>query len=265
MKEEQRNSSTAPPPAVAGTLTHNGKEGKDFPGTHTSRIDVDGNPTWPANRKSIIELDIDADLAEESKPWRLPGTDQTDFFNYGFDEYTWAQYCMRQQTLANTLVEQKQADAQMKAMFSGGLGGPQAGGSGMPPGMPPMPNMPGMPSPEEMQQMMASGMNVDSFMQMMMNGGAGGVPGNNPQQGGGGYGQASVGGFGSVHNTASPRPQTEGGFQPPQGPSGHSQHGDPGGFGVNTEGYSPQQLAIMQQQGGTGGRRAGRGRRGGFY
>ena len=53
--------------------------------------------------------------------------------------------------MANTISEQKQADAQMKAMFGGSGGGNSApgGGSGMPAGMPPMPGMPGMPSPEE--------------------------------------------------------------------------------------------------------------------
>ena len=120
---------------------------------------MNGTPVWPANGKPITDVDIDADLAEHSKPWRLPGTDQTDFFNYGFDEYTWAQYCVRQQNMSNTISEQKQADAQMKAMFGSGGGnsapgggGGGGGGGGMPPGMPPMPGMPGMPSPEESKQ-----------------------------------------------------------------------------------------------------------------
>ena len=141
--QERRTGSTQPK-AIKGTLTHDGKEGKDFPGIRSSKIDVDGTPTWPANGKAITEVDIDEDLAENSKPWRLPGTDQTDFFNYGFDEYTWVQYCGRQQSMANTISDQKQQDAQMKAMF-GGSNAP-GGGSGAPPGMP---GMAGMPSPEE--------------------------------------------------------------------------------------------------------------------
>ena len=148
VRQEQRTSS-AQPTAVKGTLAHDGKEGKDFPEIRSSKLDVNGTPTWPANGKPITAVDIDADLAENSKPWRLPGTDQTDFFNYGFDEYTWAQYCVRQQSMANTISDQKQQDAQMKAMFGGGGGNAQGGGSGMPPGMPPMPSMQGMPSPEE--------------------------------------------------------------------------------------------------------------------
>ncbi|KAF1821660.1 uncharacterized protein K489DRAFT_340920, partial [Dissoconium aciculare CBS 342.82] len=99
--ESQRS---AAPSATKGVLTHGGKEGKDFPEVRTSSIDVEANPIWGGdNGKPLMEVDIDADLAEHSKPWRLPGTDQTDFFNYGFDEYTWTQYCVRQQAMAGTI------------------------------------------------------------------------------------------------------------------------------------------------------------------
>ncbi|XP_058757705.1 FIP1[III]-like protein isoform X2 [Vicia villosa] len=30
----------------------------------------------------------------EEKPWRIPGADITDYFNFGFDENTWKQYCL---------------------------------------------------------------------------------------------------------------------------------------------------------------------------
>ncbi|KAF2483191.1 hypothetical protein BDY17DRAFT_323945 [Neohortaea acidophila] len=260
VKSEQRAPSTstpAPPTSIKGILNHDGKEGKDFPEHRHSKVDVTATPTWPATGKPITELDLDADIAESSRLWRLPGTDQTDFFNYGFDEYTWAQYCLRQQSMSDAISDQKQQDAQMKAMFGGGGANGNAAGpnAGMPPGMPPMP---GMPSPDEFfQQMMASGMNPgdqNQFMQMMMGGGMPGMPGapSGPsnQQGGG---------FGG--NTASPQPPMGQGFQPPSGPGG--MQGDQG-FGGNTDGYSAQQLAIMQQQQGGGGR--GRGRRGrGYY
>lgn len=32
----------------------------------------------------------------EEKPWRKPGADITDYFNYGFNEDTWRAYCERQ-------------------------------------------------------------------------------------------------------------------------------------------------------------------------
>ena len=211
--------------------------------------------------KPLLELDFDADLAEHSKPWRLPRTDQTDFFNYGFDEYTWTQYCIRQQTMAGTIGELKASDAQMKAMFGGG-------GDGGMPGMPGMSGggggggMPGMPDPQQMmQQMMQSGMDPSKmdFQQFMgMMGGPGGM-------GGGQQGQQNQGGFGGQQGGfQSPNPQGQG-FQAPNGQGG----------GVNMDGFSPQQIAIMQQeqmgggQGGggqQGGGGRGRGRRGrGFY
>jgi pre-mRNA 3'-end-processing factor FIP1 len=265
-QETQRRGSSSAPTAVKTTLTHNGKEGKDFPEVRSSKVDVNDNPIWPANGKPITEIEIDSDLAEHSKPWRLPGTDQTDFFNYGFDEYTWVQYSLRQQQMGNTISGLKAEDAQLKAMF-GEMGGPGAGGAGGqgggPGGMPPMPpGMPGMPTPEQMQQMMAAGLVPPEFAQMLGMDGMG-------QQGqfgqGGGFQQG--GGFGGQgQNGASPNPQPGQGFQPPSGPSGGGQQNQqqwmppPG-----SENYSPQQLAIMQEQmGGGGGRGRGRGRRGGW-
>jgi len=35
----------------------------------------------------------------EEKPWRKPGADITDYFNYGFNETTWQGYCERQRRL----------------------------------------------------------------------------------------------------------------------------------------------------------------------
>eukprot|EP01119_Soliformovum_irregulare_P024871 TRINITY_DN902_c0_g1_i1.p1 TRINITY_DN902_c0_g1~~TRINITY_DN902_c0_g1_i1.p1 ORF type:complete len:414 (-),score=114.99 TRINITY_DN902_c0_g1_i1:38-1279(-) len=42
--------------------------------------------------KSAFELDVDL----EDKPWRKPGADITDYFNYGFNEDSWKQYCSKQ-------------------------------------------------------------------------------------------------------------------------------------------------------------------------
>jgi pre-mRNA 3'-end-processing factor FIP1 len=35
----------------------------------------------------------------EEKPWRKPGSDITDYFNYGFNEDTWRAYCERQKKM----------------------------------------------------------------------------------------------------------------------------------------------------------------------
>ena len=45
---------------------------------------------------------IDFNLKElEEKPWRKPGADLSDYFNYGFTEDTWFQYCERQRAMRN--------------------------------------------------------------------------------------------------------------------------------------------------------------------
>lgn len=45
----------------------------------------------PAHEFSIDSLD--------EKPWRKPGADITDYFNYGFNEETWRAYCERQKRM----------------------------------------------------------------------------------------------------------------------------------------------------------------------
>jgi len=158
-----------------------------------------------------------ADLAEHDKPWRRPGSDQTEFFNYGFDEFTWATYCLKQATMRAAINDQKAESAKFEMMFGGGGGMPgmpapqapqQQQAAQMPQGMQGAAGMPDM-NPDMMnamaQQMMATGMDPSqmdfgSFMQQFQNmqggngGGGGGVP--TGPQGFGGQGQGMGGGFG---------------------------------------------------------------------
>ena len=46
-----------------------------------------------------------------------PGADQSDYFNYGFDEFTWEMYRQRQQTMSTKLAAQKTETAQFQHMF----------------------------------------------------------------------------------------------------------------------------------------------------
>lgn len=46
--------------------------------------------------QTAIEYNIEA---IEDKPWRKPGADITDYFNYGFNEETWRAYCERQKKM----------------------------------------------------------------------------------------------------------------------------------------------------------------------
>jgi pre-mRNA 3'-end-processing factor FIP1 len=43
----------------------------------------------------------------EDKPWRKPGADLTDYFNYGFNETTWKAYCLKQRQIRDELAAQK--------------------------------------------------------------------------------------------------------------------------------------------------------------
>lgn len=181
------------------------KPGSDYPARHTSTIDPNADPTHPSTGKPIQATDFDADFpGESSKPWRKPGSDITDYFNYGFDEFTWASYCLKQQQMPKEISEIKAQADFMKSFVEGIPGG------GIP-GMPPvptapaaqgssnaMPPMPGMPGEAEMQQrimaMMERGidpssMDPEQFMQHMMRGGGGagsgpGFPGQAPAFGG---------------------------------------------------------------------------------
>lgn len=38
-------------------------------------------------------------ISVQERPWRLPGADITDYFNYGFNEETWLKYCEMQRKL----------------------------------------------------------------------------------------------------------------------------------------------------------------------
>lgn len=62
------------------------------------------------NAQPLFNVDLES---IEDKPWRKPGAtytriimlkigaDATDYFNYGFDEFTWAAYCAKQTNLRN--------------------------------------------------------------------------------------------------------------------------------------------------------------------
>ncbi|XP_067843570.1 pre-mRNA 3'-end-processing factor FIP1 isoform X3 [Heptranchias perlo] len=57
-------------------------------------VDLDA----PGDINGIPTLEIDLDSFED-KPWRKPGADLSDYFNYGFNEETWKAYCEKQKRL----------------------------------------------------------------------------------------------------------------------------------------------------------------------
>ncbi|KAL3602435.1 cleavage polyadenylation factor subunit fip1 [Fusarium poae] len=194
-----------------------------------STIDVNVNPIHPGTGKPITQVNIDEDLPDSDKPWRKPGTDISDYFNYGFDEFTWALYASKQETVrgefgADVFAQNnKKMMEDFNMMMMGGMGmpgggnsgGQQAGMSGGMDGMPP--EMQAM-----MQQMMASGMDPSQMDPSQMNamfsgmqnaGGAGGQGAQGGQGGnfGGGFG-GNQGGFGYDQNMSGGGGGGRGGF-----------------------------------------------------
>ncbi|KAL8796570.1 MAG: hypothetical protein Q9182_007347 [Xanthomendoza sp. 2 TL-2023] len=193
-------------PAIKGETTGKAtpthiKAGATYPAFRTSSIDVEAKPIHGPTGKPITEVDMDADFSEDDKPWRRPGTDMTDYFNYGFDEFTWASYCLKQDTVRKEVADTKKQMEDMQNFMNmpGAIppipGMPTAPGAGQAP-VPPMPGLEGIPPElqQMMQQMISQGMDptqISPDMMMQMMGGQGGGGGGNPGQG---QGQSFVGG-----------------------------------------------------------------------
>lgn len=150
-----------------------------MPGIATSKVDVNAKPVYEPAGKPITQVNIDegqslycillspqlnfVDLIESEKPWRRPGTDVSDYFNYGFDEFTWALYASKQDSLRSeyspdkvALNNKKMMEDMSMMMMGGGMPGMMPG-AGAPAGMTGMEGIP--PEMQQMmQQMMQSGM-----------------------------------------------------------------------------------------------------------
>lgn len=63
-----------------------------------SHPNIDPNLIGTLDGRSILEVDLNS-LNE--KPWRRPGSDLSDWFNYGFDEISWDAYCYRRKELGD--------------------------------------------------------------------------------------------------------------------------------------------------------------------
>ncbi|KAI6087728.1 Fip1 motif-domain-containing protein [Hypoxylon rubiginosum] len=196
---------TAKPAAVKKDNTPSrtvvNQSSSELPAVSTSKVDVNAIPVYKPVGKPITQVNIDEDLPENDKPWRKPGTDLSDYFNYGFDEFTWALYAAKQDNVRNDYSDaSKKMLEDMQSMFMMG-GMPGMSGANAAGGMPNMPGMDGMPPEMQamMQQMMASGMDPSqmdaSSMSAMFAGmqnaggnGGGGQGGQNNNFGGGGQG-----------------------------------------------------------------------------
>ncbi|KAI9930535.1 hypothetical protein ASPWEDRAFT_39431 [Aspergillus wentii DTO 134E9] len=182
------------------------KPGSAYPAIHSSTIDVHANPVHPNTGKPIMLTDMDTDFPADDKPWRRPGSDISDYFNYGFDEFTWASYVLKQQELRKEVGDQKKQLDDMQAFLGMGMPPPMPGGpppgpaapaGSAPPGMPGMPSMPDMN--QDMMQgmltsMMAQGLDPASMDPMVFMQHAQAMMGGQPGAGGGQQGQPGFGG-----------------------------------------------------------------------
>jgi len=93
--------SSAPPvvpPSTTDTRLDDGPDPSTLPPAPAPPSHPSVNPDLPGilDGRSILEVDLSA-MAE--KPWRRPGSDISDWFNYGFDEISWEAYCYRRRDL----------------------------------------------------------------------------------------------------------------------------------------------------------------------
>jgi len=67
---------------------------------------IDVNAVGSINGVPIYDYDIE--IMCEERPWRIPGADMTDYFNYGFNETSWKAYCDKQSRVRVIAGEGKQ-------------------------------------------------------------------------------------------------------------------------------------------------------------
>ncbi|KAM7539890.1 hypothetical protein Aperf_G00000032338 [Anoplocephala perfoliata] len=83
------------------------------PGQKIIRQGINLNDPGNIHGAPTIEFNIMA-LGDEDKPWKRPGADITDYFNYGFTEDTWMQYCEKQK-----IIRQEYANTALKPVLVG--------------------------------------------------------------------------------------------------------------------------------------------------
>ncbi|KAI8622750.1 Fip1 motif-domain-containing protein [Chytriomyces sp. MP71] len=70
--------------------------------TKSGAIDI--NLVGQIDGKDLFDVDLDG---LDDKPWRKPGADITDYFNFGFNEVSWRAYCNKQKSIREEALMQK--------------------------------------------------------------------------------------------------------------------------------------------------------------
>jgi pre-mRNA 3'-end-processing factor FIP1 len=108
---------------------------------------VDINKVGEYNGIPVTAINLQ-DLKE--KPWRQPGADVSEYFNFGFNEFTWMLYCSKQDKLRSQFNPQKAMMEFMPMAMMGGMPGMPL--PNMMPGFPMMPGQVQPPQPPVQQQ-----------------------------------------------------------------------------------------------------------------
>ncbi|KAJ3130214.1 cleavage polyadenylation factor subunit fip1, partial [Irineochytrium annulatum] len=77
----------------------------------TSSGTLDLNAVGTFDGKEIFDVDLDA---FEDKPWRKPGADLTDYFNFGFSEASWRAYNVKQKQMREEMGQMMQRQLAMQ-------------------------------------------------------------------------------------------------------------------------------------------------------
>ncbi|KAH8110680.1 hypothetical protein DFH11DRAFT_760107 [Phellopilus nigrolimitatus] len=208
------------PTAAEQPPTDGGLDPSTLPPTRAppSHPVIDPNVPGVFDGRSIFEIDM-TNLAE--KPWRRPGSDLSDWFNYGFDELSWEAYCYRRRALGEMA-------GVLKANVMGFAGMPEEQLLALPP---------------EARTMVMTGTNA------MMAATGGGVPGPGPGVGVGPGMMPPVGmnPMGAMNPMMAAEMGGMGGMGPMGvgmgGPMGMGMNGD---MGVGMSGPGPGPNAMMQ-------------------
>jgi pre-mRNA 3'-end-processing factor FIP1 len=203
-------SQTQYPPPTNQQLAKQENGGSDLPDPSSlppvrapsSHPPIEPNIPGTFSDRPIYEVDIQS-LAD--KTWRRPGSNLSDWFNYGFDEISWEAYCVRRRELGTIANELKTSVLNLAALPEDSFQNTvppemrsaviaQAAMMGVPPSAYPqaahhgypggphgmgMMHHPGMVPPEMMGMNMNMGMGMQQGMQQGMNGMNMGPPGMN--------------------------------------------------------------------------------------
>nr|XP_056715714.1 pre-mRNA 3'-end-processing factor FIP1-like [Euleptes europaea] len=117
------NIKTCAPSYMGTPMNLNLKTGRGYGASASAKLQPKGIDLEAAGNISglpVIEVDLES---FEDKPWRKPGADLSDYFNYGFNEETWKAYCEKQRRLQLGLEPSAPVNTENKIMVQQGRTG----------------------------------------------------------------------------------------------------------------------------------------------